>query len=136
MKRILLPTNVDTKQVPAVLACLILMLFAVGCTSSPGEEAPALDMNNSMIVQQLEQMRTGLETASPAAYPEIAVQVEHIRESLNRLYENRESSQTWQELEPQLETLEQQLRDESDEALITLDQVIERLRADMEPNAG
>lgn len=136
MKRILLPTNVYTKQVPAVLAYLILILFAVGCTSSPGEEAPALDMDNNMVVQQLEQMRTGLLSASPAAYPEIAVQVEHLRESLNRLYENRESSQTWQEVEPQLETLEQQLRNESDNALTTLDQIIETLRADMEPNAG
>lgn len=136
MRRIIPTMDVFGRRGLAVSACLVLILFALGCTASPGQEAPTLDVDNSQVVQQLEQLRTSLEASAPEDYPEIATQVERVRESLNQLYENGEASQTWQEVEPQLETLEQQLRNESDQALTTLDQIIETLRADMEPNAG
>ena len=135
MKRMISSIDRVSSPVLAVGACLVLILFAVGCASSPGQEVPTLDADNSQVVQQLEQLRNSLETSEPAEYPDVAEQVEQVRETLNQRYENGES-QTWQEVEPQLETLEQQLRNESDNAVTTLDQIIETLRDDMVPDAG
>lgn len=118
-------------HVVTLMLVLFVGLFMVGCANA-GQPTPGVDIDAESMEQQLEQLRTAIESQAQENYSDLAPQVEQLRQSLEQAYQEGDMAESWQELEPQLETLEQQLRDESDEALTTLDAIIEQLQADLQ----
>lgn len=123
--------NRSTRTVVALVLVTIIGLFVVGCANA-GQPAPDVDVDTENIEQQLQQLRTTIESQAPENYSDLAPQVNQLRQTLEQAYQEGDMAESWQELEPQFETLEQQLRDESDEALATLDAIIEQMRTDLQ----
>lgn len=120
---------------PAAVLVFVLVvgLLVVGCANA-GQQTPDVDMDMDVenIEQQLQQLRTTIESEAPENYSELEPQVNQLRQTLEQAYEETQMTEAWQELEPQFDMLEQQLRDESDEALATLDTIMEEMRTDLQ----
>lgn len=120
-----------TGHIATYVLVLFVGIFLMGCATA-GQQTPDVGINADDVEQQLQQLRTAIESQTQENYSDLAPQVEQLRQALERAYQNGDMSESWQEIEPQLETLEQQLRDGSTDALATLDAVIEQMRADLQ----
>lgn len=135
MKRMTPIRSIVSMRLFTTIVCLGFMLVGVGCATS-GQKPLDGDLNQEQIVQQLEQLRSSIEATAQEEYPQLAAQVEQLRESIEQRYNNGNAPQLWQDVEPELETLERQLRNGSDDALETVDRIIDRLRTELQPDNG
>lgn len=119
-------------QIAALILYLGVSLFLAGCATD-GQQTPGATTDVAKMEQQLQELRTVVASKTRGNYSDLAPEVAQLRESLQRVYQREHMDESWQELEPQLKTLEQQLRDESDKALSTLDDILEQMRTDLEP---
>lgn len=124
--------NRNVGRIATFMLLVVASLFVSACAAA-GQQTPDVDVDTDAVEQQLEQLRTAIESQTQEDYSDLAPQVAQLRQALEQAYQEGDMTESWQELEPQLETLEQQLRDESGDALSTLDAVINQMRSDLQP---